>query len=61
MGRPKIATTEKGSLQCWYSSSSSRELKRFKITDDEDNNKSPIELRLTEPLLIKNKRGEFIS
>jgi hypothetical protein len=35
---------------------SSLELKPNKITDDEDKNKSSIELRLTEPLLMANKK-----
>jgi len=34
----------------------SPELKPNKITDDEDNNKSSIELRRLEPLLIANKK-----
>jgi len=39
---------------------SSLELKPNKITDDEDKNKSSMEFRLTEPLLIA-KRWGFIS
>lgn len=35
---------------------SSPELKPNKISDDEDNNKRSIELRLTEPLLIADKK-----
>jgi hypothetical protein len=37
------------------------ELKPTKITDDEDKNKSSIELRLTEPLLIANKKVRIYS
>ena len=41
--------------------SSSPELKPNKITDDEDKNKSSIELRLTELLLIANKKMRIYS
>jgi hypothetical protein len=40
---------------------SSPELKPNRITDDEDKNKSSIELRLTEPLLIANKKMRIYS
>jgi hypothetical protein len=40
---------------------SSPELKPNKITYDEDKNKSRIELRLTEPLLIANKKMRIYS
>ena len=40
---------------------SSPELKPNKITDDEVKNKSSIELRLTEPLLIANKKMRIYS
>ena len=39
---------------------SGRELKPIRITDDEDKNKSRIEIRLAGLLLIANKRCEFI-
>jgi hypothetical protein len=40
---------------------SSPELKPNRITDDEDKNKSLIELRLTELLLIANKKMRIYS
>ena len=40
---------------------SSPELKPNKITDDEVKNKSSIEFRLTEPLLIANKKMRIYS
>jgi len=40
---------------------SSQELQPNKITDDEVKNKSSIELRLTEPLLIANKKVRIYS
>ena len=40
---------------------SSPELKPNRITDDEVKNKSIIELRLTEPLLIANKKMRIYS
>jgi hypothetical protein len=40
---------------------SSPELKPNRITDDEDKNKSSIELRLTELLLIANKKLRIYS
>jgi hypothetical protein len=40
---------------------SSLELKPNRITDDEVKNKSSIELRLTEPLLIANKKMRIYS
>jgi hypothetical protein len=45
-----------GLLLCWYFITSSPGLKPNKITNDEVKNKSSIEFRLTEPLLIANKR-----
>jgi len=50
-----------GLLLCWNLYSSSPELKPNRITDDEDKNKSSIELRLTEPLLIANKKMRIYS
>jgi len=52
---------EQGLLLCWHLCSSSPELKPNKITDDEVKNKSRIELRLTEPLLIANKKLRIYS
>jgi hypothetical protein len=50
-----------GLLLCWYFIMSSPELKPNRITDDEDKNQSLIELRLTEPLLIANKKMRIYS
>jgi hypothetical protein len=52
---------EQGLLLCWYFITSSSELKPNRITDDEDKNKSSILLRLTEPLLIANKKMRIYS
>jgi hypothetical protein len=56
-----MAANEQGFLLCWNLCSSSPELKPNRITDDEDKNKSRIELRLLEPLLIANKRMRICS
>jgi hypothetical protein len=40
---------------------SSQEVKPHKITDDEDNNKSPVEFSQPEPLLIANKKMRIYS
>ena len=50
-----------GLLLCWNFIMSSPELKPNKITDDEVKNKSRIELRLPEPLLIANKKMRIYS
>ena len=57
----KLACYGQGLLLCWSLYSSSPELKPNKITNDEDKNKSPIELRLPEPLLIANKKMRIYS
>ena len=53
-----MAAYEQGLLLCWYFIIVSPELKPNKITDDEDKYNCPIELRLTEPLLIANKKDK---
>jgi hypothetical protein len=50
-----------GLLLCWYFITSSPELKPNRITDVEVKNKSGIEFRLTEPLLIANKKMRIYS
>ena len=56
-----MAANVQGLLLCWNFIMSSPELKPNKITDDEDKNKSQIELRLPEPLLIANKKMRIYS
>jgi hypothetical protein len=56
-----MAHNGQGLLLCWHLCSSSQELKPNRITDDEDKNKSSIGLRLTEPLLIANKKMRIYS
>lgn len=50
-----------GLLLCWNFITSSPELKPNKITDDEVKNKSSIEFRRLEPLLIANKKMRIYS
>ena len=50
-----------GLLLCWNFIMSSPELKPNKINNDEVKNKSSIELRLTELLLIANKKMRIYS
>jgi hypothetical protein len=57
----KLAGNGQGLLLCWNFIMSSPELKPNKITDDEVKNKSRIELRLTELLLIANKKMRICS
>lgn len=56
-----LTANEQGLLLCWNFITSSPELKPNKITDDEVKNKSSIELRLTELLLIANKKMRIYS
>ena len=56
-----IAANGQGFLLCWNFITSSPVLKPNKITDDEVKNKGSIELRLTEPLLIVNKKMRIYS
>ena len=51
-----ILPNVKGLLLCWYFITSRPELKPNRITDDEVKNKSGIELRLPEVLLIANRK-----
>jgi len=57
----KMTPNVDGLLLCWNLCSSSPELQPNRITDDEDKNKSLIELHLTEPLLIANKKMRIYS
>jgi len=58
---PAITANVQGLLLCWYFITSSPELKPNRITDDEVKNKSSIEFRLLEPLLIANKKMRIYS
>jgi hypothetical protein len=56
-----MAHNRQGLLLCCNLCSSNPELKPNRITDDEDENKSLMELRLTEPLVIANKKMRIYS
>src|SRR5215203_4677958 len=56
-----MAHSVQGLLLCWNFIMSSPELKPNKITDDEVKNRSTIELRQSEPLLIANKTMRIYS
>jgi hypothetical protein len=56
-----MAHNVRGLLLCCNLCSSSPELQPTGISDDEDKDKSSIELRLTEPLQIVNKKMMIVS